>query len=450
MAALLLCGAGCAAGDRQGVWQDYPPAQGATAGSGNPTGGGPQGLPNEESGSQTWPTTTESGLGSSGVVPDTSSPSSEGSSSGSGNDEPAPEESPEPEPIPSTPACGVQISRVSLNQSLEFDLWENGEAVPMDGDRKMMWTGRKSFFRVYLRHLTPDPHLIKVTLEINDQGNRWVESKEFRLTRSSSAPVLDSTVNFVVPPELMGAAAFYRVYVTQDDGCAKGPEDRPLVPDNGMLPLGLQDAPGMELQLVRLRFRRQPEIEPFTAEFKEQLRENLLARFPLSRVRFDPWDELSAVVSSPSAVEEAINPMARSVAMISGLQNLRDQLADSSSKVHFLGFGELDDMGSGMGAPSEDPEPGSAVVTMSADPERLMRRTIAMAGRLFGLSNEYCDLGGSSVDPGKIEVWGFDASREKSLDPDLHFDLTCSRAPAWVHRPSYRQLTRRAQVIESY
>lgn len=450
-ALLLLHGGGCAAGDRQGVWQDIPPSQASTSSSStSSTGADPQGLPDASTATADWPSSTANASSSSSVSSKTGS-SSQGSSTGSASEETdsQPEESPEPDPIPNAPACGLQISRVSVNQSLEFEICNDGEALPMEGDRKRIWTGRKTFFRVYLRHLTANPRPIKVTLEVNNRGKSWAQRKELLLTRSSSPRVLDSTVNFVVPADMMGTAAFYRVYATQDDGCAKEPQDRPLVPATGMWPLGLQAAPAMELQLVRLHFRDQPEPEPFSSEFKQRLQEALLARFPLSAIRFDPWAELTVLVPSPSPVEEAINPLARSVAMIKALQEVRDQFADGSSKVHFLGFGDLEDMGSGMGAPSNRPEPGTAVVNLSADQERLMRRTIVMSGRLFGLSNDYCDMGSTSGDPGKIEVWGFDASREKNLDPDLYFDLTCSRKPAWIHRPSYRQLARRARAIAS-
>lgn len=434
----------CASGDALAVWtggstsvaaqESHSSDQEGAATAGSSTS---PGIPTP--GDETTP--------SGGPVPDSTPTSDSGQGDGTSDSESTSSDSlpdlPDKEPLPAGEgyACGVQIYRVSINQSLELDIADAGDELPIAGYREMVFSRRRSLVRVYLYKRSAQPKNLKVTLEIQGHGVDWDQDQELLLTKSSSVEDPDSTANFLVPDTMLAPNNKYRVLVKQDSPCTPGPRDHSRLPRHGMWSLGSRLEPRLDLQFVQVRSPGEARIEGLKPEFKRKLRAALRARYPFGEIRFNLWGTLSATATSAST-----DPSKRAQLLLQAVKRVRKRLEKPGSKSHYLGIARLGELGAGLGDAPKTDVPGVALVNLDPSGVKNIERMVAMIGRMHGLDERSCKATGPS---GLIDAWGFDSRRDHMLDPKDHYDISCGMRPDWIHRPSYAQVVRRAMAIWS-
>lgn len=362
-----------------------------------------------------------------------------GSDAGTGSEEPLPKGQ--------GFACGVKITRVSINQGLEIPLSEGPTLLPIDGPRKQLWSTRPSFFRVYIEKRTPGPKEITVVLDVMNVANGLplplVLRERVTLNGSSTEADIKSTVNFVVPPDLISSQSRFRVRVKQADRCEPGPQDRSMVPRHGSWGLTAPRAPRLDLQFIRVRFSDEPAIARFRRKFKNELRKALRARYPFSMIRFNLWEPQTIVL--PGSASTTKNP---AQARLDAVVALRERRERARSTLHYVGLGRLGPHVAGLGSEVKKVKPSVCLVNVDGEKDRLIARIVAMVPRLHGITADDCNKSGSSGAPGTIGRWGFDAPNNKTLEPDGYFDISCGKTPDWVHLSTYTKIANHARAIE--
>lgn len=343
-------------------------------------------------------------------------------------------------------ACGLQVTKVSVNQSVEIPLSDGPELLPADGDRRSVWTGRRSLFRIYLKATKPILSPVRVVLELAN-GERLWQREEFVVLLGSASNALDlsSTVNFIVPKKMISEQSEFRVRVYQPGSCSASATDLPAVPKKGRFALGATKAPSMQLQFVRARYSDQSDVAPLDLEFMSSLRSELLARFPLAQVEFDPRDELQTILAGSVQGGQDLG-----AELLAEVVKLREETEQATSPVHYVGLANFSKSLEMLGDAPSELEGGVALVDVRGKEERLIERILRTVGRLHGLSEDDCSKGASSSQaPGKIGAWGFDGPRDGFIHPNRYEDVSCklSGTPSWIHPTSYLQFADRAREL---
>lgn len=348
------------------------------------------------------------------------------------------------EPLPAGQgyACGIKISRVSINQSVEVALSRGAELLPKDGSRNFIWEGRRSLFRVYLSGRSMIPKGVRVTLEVTSVDETWKAEKPLVLIGASSALSMESTANFVVPDRMISPKSTFRVLVKQDEPCTPGPQDRAMVPRHGTWGLGARKAPRVDIQFVRVRFTDEQPLKARSKAFKDKLRSALYARYPISQVRFNLWDALTATAKGSAST--SANP---AKALLDQVAVLKSTFDDNTPTLHYVGLSVMKQKIAGISSTPDEDLPGISVVNANVTENELIERIVSVVARLHGLGDDHCVKGSSPIDPEKIGAWGFDAREDIALDPFGHYDVSCGKNPDWIHRTSYVDFARRAEKI---
>lgn len=342
-------------------------------------------------------------------------------------------------------ACGVRVTKVSVNQSVEIPLSDGPELLPADGARRSVLSGRRSLFRVYLKANKPILTPVRVVLELAN-GERLWQREEFVVLSGPASNVFDlaSTVNFIVPKEMISERSEFRVRVYQPGSCSASTTDLPVVPKDGRFALGATRAPSMQLQFVRARYSDQSDVASFDHEFMSSIRREILARFPLAQVEFDPREELQTILAGSVQGGQDLGKE-----LLAEVVKLRRETEQAGSQVHYIGLAEFDRNVAMLGDAANDLEGGVALVDVRGKEERLLERILRTVGRLHGLSEDFCDKGESSKAPGKIGAWGFDGPRDGFIHPNRYEDVSCklSGTPSWIHPTSYLHFSERARKL---
>jgi hypothetical protein len=168
----------------------------------------------------------------------------------------------------------LSLTRISVSQTLEIGLMENGAEVPAARRQLPLIAEKRAFLRAFVslgERYVARPLLGVLDLQIGKRSHSVVSERT--LTQSSLAEDLSTSFNFDVPAEDLIDGASYRVRVLEAD-------TEPLLrfPEEGFAGFVPQSLPTFKLVLVPYRSNG---FEPRTdVEDLERLRRRLVALYP--------------------------------------------------------------------------------------------------------------------------------------------------------------------------
>lgn len=347
-----------------------------------------------------------------------------------------------------TPARGIKITRVSVNQGVQFLLADNG--VPINPTGPIIG-GRPALIRAH--HVVDDgfeAREIEGVLSLTSPDGSTVDLEHtITVEGAPQEDSLDGTFGWVVPAELVRAGVTYSVELFETDPSFEGglpTSPPPRMPQQGQADLGADDAPAvMKVMWVPMAYRYGgSDVDPdLSDEAKRVLRDRMYAMIPYTRLE-DEWHE-TVVWSQPNDGESFFS-------ILSYLNELRSQ-EGAPSDVYYHGLLALGC--NAIGCSQEAPpagiavRPGNVGVSVWHNPTNGLsaRTVIHELGHNQGVAHVECpgkDAARPDTtyphDDGKVGVWGFDVSTLADLyDPATSFDYMSYCEPAWVSDWTFRK-----------
>ncbi len=357
-------------------------------------------------------------------------------------------------------ADGVTISEVAIYQGVKRTLVVDGETV--DSDVPLI-AGRDALVRVFTSTADPydeEPVVGRLTL-----GDEVIEVEVDRLRDESRNHRFDSTLNFVVPGDLVGDRLDWSVEVLQQGASGENGDARwPAEGSHTTLVEGRANRLRLLLAPFSYEFDGSGRVPDLSDEQVERIRERFLGLYPVSDVQIrvrdpEPWfGEISPDGSGWQGPGFRVFQMREEEGesddvYIYGMFNPTETLAE------FCGFG-----GCLLGVTllnDSPPDVGSVSLRLGLGlgfTEQAAGTAVHEIGHAHGRRHSPCGPPGNppaDIDPGypnndgSIEAWGWDIVNEELHEPGESTDFMGYCDDQWVSAFTWQALHRRTSNVNA-
>ncbi|HVY29617.1 MAG TPA: hypothetical protein VHB79_23820 [Polyangiaceae bacterium] len=358
-------------------------------------------------------------------------------------------------------ASGVRLRSISVSQTLELQLMQEGKSVDPAERSIPLIAGKKALVRAFVDvDEAFAPRELLGVLDVKTAGRAHSLLSRRRLSQSSLQDELDTSFVFDVAPGDLAADTSYRMRILEAD-------TTPLArfPEQGYVPL--QAKVVAPFQVVLIPFVANG-FRPKTTELElRALEQRLLALYPVSEVQVtqendvlldftvnadgDGWDEaLDRVYQLRS---EAHPP---SDAFYFGMLAPEASYDDYCRDGCILGYSLVADA-------SDVDARGSLGVTVFPDGTGTSEAWDTVAhelGHALGREHAPCGIHDSSIDPewpedpahknAAVGQYGFDFDTLELIKPRSRRDVMSYCSPVWISDYMYEAISQRLDYIESH
>ncbi len=351
-------------------------------------------------------------------------------------------------------ARGVDITALKLSQAVEVALFEGTEAVPSSERKVDVIVGRDALVRAFIEPETgfvPRDLSFRVHVQVEGQEPRVLHHKRSVGATSSSPSSLDSTLQVVVPAELVTADAQYWVELVECDAPPSGAAKVVRLPETGTQPFEARTTGAVKVAFVPIEHDGRL---PDTSEAALAVYANaVLALYPITALE---TSVTTPMASGTTGIDISLGDI---------LDRVRERRDDDApdSDVYYYGliqpsatFGDYCRRGCTTGVAFElvDTTPWYAASRAGvgvAFAEAISAETFAHElGHNHGRPHAPCGVDGDPNFPhsnAQIGEWGYDFFEGTLKDPGEYVDLMSYCEPAWVSDYTYRALTERVAEV---
>lgn len=348
----------------------------------------------------------------------------------------------------------IAITRVSMYQAVEFDLFSEGQMVPASERRVDVIAGRAAMMRVFV---TPTESFSARTLSArifveNEAEDIQVFHHKKNVSGASDQSNLDSTFNVDIPAELLKASTKFWVELVECDALPDGEVRTVRVPT---LPGENGEFAARETGIIQLVFvpithdGRTPEVSEATlAEYAREVER----MYPTTGVE---WSLREPIASNQSGVEI---DLAITLDLVTAQRDqdvapeetyyygIIDPASSFNSYCSFsctTGVGWVTDVGSPWAASHRV----AVGIGFGTDGVATFAHEL---GHNHGRDHAPCNVSGDAGYPyagGSIGVWGYDLVARELKDPAEYADFMGYCNSNWVSDYSYNAYTERIASV---
>lgn len=357
-------------------------------------------------------------------------------------------------------ATGIDITKVTLNQSVQVSLMENEDAP----NNLPLVAGRRGLMRIHLEPQSdwePRNIIAALSWDTGQDDLPALAMQDVLLPLGASEDgVRNSTFEFLVPDEyVVNGAAWSIELLEEDDGSGPGNSDRARWPrDQGMQQFLAYNTGPVRILVVPIQYDadgsgRLPDTSP------SQL--GILSEW---MYRIYPTSEIEIVVDEPFELSYSISPGGNGWGDLLGdMTDLRSERNVPSDTYIYGMFRPTDNAGqfcgggcvAGLSWRTDSPNDvyGRASIGLGFSGEGAAGTMIHEIGHAHGRAHAPCGL--SNPDPnyphsdGTLGVWGWDPLSDAMRSPTEYRDMMGYCTPRWVSDYTWQALRSRISYVNA-
>ena len=360
-----------------------------------------------------------------------------------------------PEPAKEAPlAGGIRIKEIALYQAVKVSLAQAGE--PVIARNAPVIIGKEAFVRVFVEPMAgwTARELDVVLTLVSKEGTAEPQTVSKRISGASSDSMLESTVNFDIPGEHIGADLQWSLALREKGGAATmgtvDPAARFPKTANELIAMGARDAGPLRVSLVPWRYtadgsNRLPAIDQPQLDLYKAI---LHAHYPA--------DDIQIEVHAPVDYAQAVGPNTGWEQWLERHCALRTE-EDPDPKVLYYGVMAPRDSfrayGSGVVGISNLPSAAANYGRCSVGvgwAGNIAATTMAHElGHSLGLPHAPCGVtGGPFPYPmASIGTWGYSLSSKALRDPAMYKDLMSYCDPSFISDYNFEKIFERIRYL---
>jgi hypothetical protein len=354
-------------------------------------------------------------------------------------------------------ATGIDLASISLNQSVQVTLMADDT---LDTDVPLV-QGRTALLRL---HLVPrsdwEPRTVLGSLQWDPgDGSPAVALQTSRFVDGPSTDGdLDSTLNFVLPPEAVRNGATWSVRLLEDEGGGgPGTADRARWPRDGGTETLLAYVPGaVKVFVVPIRYNADGSGRmPDTSDAQLAILSDWMFRiYPVNDVEItvgEPWDLDFSIQPNGSGWGDLLYEMTdlRQARNVPSDTYIYGMFRPTQNAGQFCGGGCV--AGLSWRADSPNDQWSRASIGLGFSGEGAAGTMIHEIGHAHGRAHANCGL--SDGDPnyphseGRLGAWGWDPISQVLMSPDENRDMMGYCTPRWVSDYTWEALLDRVSWV---
>jgi|GEM_PF-1156065 len=350
----------------------------------------------------------------------------------------------------STPVTGLEISKVSLYQTVEIPLMQDwAEVTERPAD---ITQGKDALVRIFVRRQAGwTSRAVRAVLEITSSGGSVSLTAERTIGGDSSDEELGSTLNVDVPGTALSGDATYSVSLVEaGDGSGGGDATRARWPETGAASVGARSlGGGLIVRLVPIRYDADGSGRlPDTSDGQVELfREYFAKHYPV------PYDALTLTVTEPMTWSYPVNADGGGWnEILYGLTDFMEQVGAAPDEYFYGLFNPAEREESycryscvaGQAFLAESPQPFwriNAGVGLGYSGEYTAGTIVHELAHLHGRGHAPCGV--TDADPnfpfpdGTTQIWGYDLFDQVLKDPE-HYDFMGYCERTWASAYTYQ------------